>query len=258
MPYSVRLSQFEGPLDLLLHLIQQSELDIKDIFGSEITSQYLSYMDQVGDLDMDAASEFLTMAATLVYIKSRQLLPRPPREEPEQEDPETVLIRQLEEYQRFKEASEKLRELFADASASLARLPEDIPFAPKEVQLENATMDALLSAFYELAARAQDREERAASASRRIRADSFTVRSQMSRIRSRLRGGKALRFEELFDADAGKMEMIVTFMALLEMIAHGEIWLKQSRPFAPITLGASALRDDDAGRDELYMDEIEE
>ena len=96
MSYEVKLSRFEGPLDLLLHLIEQAEVDIKDIFISEITSQYLEYMSQIDELDMDTASEFLTMAATLVYIKSRSLLPRPPKENTEEEeDPAEALIRQL-------------------------------------------------------------------------------------------------------------------------------------------------------------------
>ncbi|MBQ3132506.1 MAG: segregation/condensation protein A, partial [Clostridia bacterium] len=101
MSYEVKLSRFEGPLDLLLHLIEQAEVDIKDIFISEITSQYLEYMNQIEELDMDTASEFLTMAATLVYIKSRSLLPRPPKETTEEEeDPAEALIRQLREYRR--------------------------------------------------------------------------------------------------------------------------------------------------------------
>ena len=100
MAYRVHIRQFDGPLDLLLHLIGRAEIDIADIFVSEITQQYLSYMDQLDEVDMDTASDFLAMAATLLYIKSRHLLPRPPREEAEdaQEDPEQALIRQLREY----------------------------------------------------------------------------------------------------------------------------------------------------------------
>ena len=123
MPYTVQLKQFEGPLDLLLHLIEEAELDVKDIFVSEITAQYLSYMDQLEELDMDTASEFLSMAATLLYIKSRQLLPRPPKEDEAEEDPETLLIRQLREYKAFKEASEQLRALFDAARELHTRLP---------------------------------------------------------------------------------------------------------------------------------------
>lgn len=98
MAYEVHLKEFDGPLDLLLHLIEQAKVDIKDIFISEITNQYLSLMEELDELDMDTASEFLTMAATLVYIKSRSLLPKPPKEAEEEEDPEEALVRQLKEY----------------------------------------------------------------------------------------------------------------------------------------------------------------
>ena len=101
--YYVSLKQFEGPLDLLLHLITRAKVDIKDIFVSEITEQYLASMGSVDELDMDTASEFLTMAATLVYIKSRSLLPKPPKENTEEEDPADALIRQLREYRAAKE-----------------------------------------------------------------------------------------------------------------------------------------------------------
>ena len=102
MAYEVHLKEFDGPLDLLLHLIEQAKVDIKDIFISEITNQYLSLMEELDELDMDTASEFLTMAATLVYIKSRSLLPKPPKEAEEEEDPEEALVRQLKEAGRRK------------------------------------------------------------------------------------------------------------------------------------------------------------
>ena len=252
MPYQVRLSQFEGPLDLLLHLIEQAELDIKDIFVSEITSQYLAYMQQVDTLDMDTASKFLTMAATLLYIKSRQLLPRPPKEDEEEEDPETLLIRQLRDYKAFKDASENLRTLFDAARLSHARLPEDVPLPPKEIALDGADMDKLYEAFLQLLGR--KREQTNAPLSQHVRPDVYTVRSQMRRIRDILLERKNVRFEELFEADAAKMEMIVTFMALLEMICHGEIVLRQKAPFAPIRIAADRLLLD--GDDDYnYMDE---
>ena len=108
MAYEVNLKEFQGPLDLLLHLIEQAEVDIKDIFISEITAQYLEYMGQIDTLDMDTASEFITMAATLVYIKSRSLLPKPPKENTEEEDPADALIRQLREYRAAKETGERM------------------------------------------------------------------------------------------------------------------------------------------------------
>ena len=100
MAYEVHLKEFDGPLDLLLHLIEQAKVDIKDIFVSEITNRYLSLMEELDELDMDTASEFLTMAATLVYIKSRSLLPKPPKEAEEEEDPEEALVRRLKVHRK--------------------------------------------------------------------------------------------------------------------------------------------------------------
>ncbi len=254
MAYCVQLKQFEGPLDLLLHLIEESELDVKDIFVSEITAQYLSYMDQVDELDMDTASEFLTMAATLLYIKSRQLLPRPPKEDETEEDPEELLIRQLRDYKAFKEASEKLRELFDAAKGSFVRLPEDVPLPPKEVALDGTSMDGLFSAFLDMLERKSDQPEHITS--QHVNPDRYTVRSQTGKIRTILQSNAAVSFEELFEDDANKMEMIVTFMALLEMIARGEILLRQKTPFAPIRISADKLLLDDETYE--YMDEAED
>ena len=139
MAYEVHLKEFDGPLDLLLHLIEQAKVDIKDIFISEITNQYLSLMEELDELDMDTASEFLTMAATLVYIKSRSLLPKPPKEAEEEEDPEETLVRQLKEYKLFKQAGEKLNELSAGMRGVFSRLPEEFALPPQEYELEQAT-----------------------------------------------------------------------------------------------------------------------
>lgn len=254
MPYTVQLSQFEGPLDLLLHLIEEAEVDVKDIFVSEITAQYLSFMGQLDELDMDTASEFLTMAATLLYIKSRQLLPRPPREDEEEENPEELLIRQLRDYKAFKEASEKLKLMFESAKDCCTRLPEDVPLPPKEIALDGATMDGLFSAFLEMLARKKDAPE--IIRSQHVSPDRYTVRSQTSRIRFILSEKDAVTFEELFAPEAERMEIIVTFMALLEMIARGEILLKQKAPFAPIRISADKLLLDDDSY--AYMDESED
>lgn len=254
MAYTVQLTQFEGPLDLLLHLIEEAEVDVKDIFVSEITAQYLAYMNQLEELDMDTASEFLTMAATLLYIKSRQLLPRPPKEDEEEESPEELLIRQLRDYKAFKEASEKLKSLFESARESCARLPEDVPLPPKEVALDNTTMDGLFAAFLEMLSRKNDAPE--VIRSQHVNPDRYTVRSQTSKIRSILLEKSAVTFEELFTSEAERTEIITTFMALLEMIARGEILLKQRAPFAPIRISADKLLLDDDSYE--YMDETED
>ncbi|MDO4493281.1 MAG: segregation/condensation protein A [Clostridia bacterium] len=257
--YRISIGAFEGPLDLLLHLVRQAEIDICDIFVSEITAQYLSYMDEVGTLDMDKASAFLEMAANLLYIKSRQLLPKPEPEVTEDgvpvESPEEQLIRQLRDYEAFKEAGAVLEEQYIEMSDSFCRLPEDIPLPPQRIEFKDPSLNQLIKAFRDL----MDRAERKKSIDRlhRVRPDAFTIRTQLKTIRSKLKGRKeAISFEELLSEEPEKMEIIVTFMALLEMIAHGEILLRQPAPFEPIRIMEKKLLNGDAGY--TYMDEEQE
>ena len=252
MAYEVHLQQFDGPLDLLLHLIEQAQVDIKDIFISEITAQYLAYMDEVEELDMDTASEFITMAATLVYIKSRSLLPRPPRDDAEEEDPEAMLIRQLREYKTFKEAGEQLDMLFEKARGIFTKLPEEFVLPPQEITLGEASADELSAAFLELLMKERLTAEDVVKV-HEISADRFTVREQLKRIRTVLKDSGRILFDELFAEKPAKMEMIVTFMALLDMITRREIILRQKTPYAPITIIANELIDEDD--DIEYMDE---
>ena len=254
MPYQVHIQQFEGPLDLLLHLIESAEVDIKDVFVSEITQEYLRYMDELEGLDMDTASEFLAMAATLVYIKSRQLLPRPPKEQPEEEDPEALLIRQLYEYKAFKKAGEELQRLNEALQGVYTRLPEDVPLPPQEITLSGATMQELYQSFFTLLHTQPDVQP--VNPLHQVRQDAYTVRMQIAKIRRLFAQREELAFEELFGAHPERMEIIVTFMALLEMIGHGEIHLRQPAPFAPIRLRVRSLAEEDDDTD--YMDEYPE
>ena len=250
MAYEVNLKEFQGPLDLLLHLIEQAEVDIKDIFISEITAQYLEYMGQIDTLD--TASEFITMAATLVYIKSRSLLPKPPKENTEEEDPADALIRQLREYRAAKETGEKLRSLLDGARGIYAKLPEEFVLPPQEIILEESSVQSLFDAFAELMDKRREEKQREIN-SQEVMDDRFTIRRQLVKIRDVLRDKVSVPFEELFEDDAPKMEMIVTFMALLDMLMRGEISIKQPRPYEKITITAKELREDD--EDAEYMDE---
>lgn len=255
MAYEVHLNRFEGPLDLLLHLIEQAKVDIKDIFISEITAQYLALMNEVDELDMDTASEFLTMAATLVYIKSRSLLPRPPREEtPDEEDPEEALVRQLREYKAFKEAGAKLEQLQKEQAKAYTRLPEEFILPPQEYSLEEATAAELYEAFFAVLNRIEP-EQKEPSPLHQVKGDSFTIRKQLRKIRSVLRENEQVTFESLFDGASEKMEKIVTFMALLDMIMRNEITLHQNKPYGTITIVARDLLSEDD--DVAYMDEQE-
>lgn len=254
MPYHVHLNQFDGPLDLLLHLIEKAEVDIKDIFVSEITNQYLEYMRQVESLDMDTASEFLTMAATLVYIKSRSLMPRPIKDDGEEEDPEVVLLRQLKEYKAFKEISGELQALKDSADGRYTKLPEEFLLPPQIVEWEGSTLDGLYSAFCEVLLRAE--KEPFVHPLHQVKAEQFTIRKVSKRIRELLSEKQNVDFYELFGSTAEKMEIIVTFMSMLEMLLRDEICVKQSEPFGPITISAVNLLHDD---DEIYyMDEEEQ
>lgn len=249
--YRISLSSFEGPLDLLLHLIEKAELNIEDIFVSEITSQYLALMEDLSDIDMDRASAFLTMAAQLLLIKSRSLLPRPAAAD-EEEDPEAQLIRQLREYKAFKEASEGLSDRYDDFRKMYERLPEDIILPPQKVDISNATLENLYAAFYKVLNR--DEKKEPVKTIRNVARESFTVRNRAVVIREKLKG-KRIRFEDLFTDASTRLEKIVTFMALLEMLSHGEVRVTQGATFAPIYIRAKELKSDDSY---IYMDEVDE
>lgn len=252
--YRVSLSQFEGPLDLLLHLIDKAEINIEDIFVSEITSQYLAYMDDLSDLDMDRASSFLTVAAQLLLIKSRSLLPRPPVEEEDEEDPKEALLRQLREYKAFRAAGAELNDRFEEAKKSFTRLPEDVVLPPQKFELDNATIDNLYSAFLDILNRDNEKEEKV-DRTQNVRPDTFTVRDRVVHLRTRLKEGR-VRFADLFTDASSRMEKVVTFMALLEMLARGEIHITQGATFAPIYIRAKALSENDG--ETVYMDEVED
>ena len=215
MAYVVSLKQFDGPLDLLLTLISRAKVNIHDIFVSEITEQYMESMAGVDELDMDAASEFLAMAATLMEIKSRAMLPRPPKESEEDgETPEQALIRQLTEYKAFKEASQDMQRLEQAASALLTKMPEEYP----------------------LLQRAEKRERRnIPPRPREIRRDSFTVQECMFRIQSRLMKGP-MKFSALFGPRPSRVEVVTVFMALLEMLKLGRVSVFQESTFDEIEL----------------------
>lgn len=245
MDYSIHIDQFDGPLDLLLHLINDAKISIEEVFVSEITSQYLAYLSELDRIDMEAASEFISIAATLLYMKSRQLLPRS-EPDPTEEDPGERLIRQLHEYQAFKEAGMRLSERLAEAEKSFTKLPEDILFPPPEYILTNVSLGALRDAYIEILNRSEQKTHRDGETVRAVRADAYTVRHQIKKVRSALRTRKRFTFDSLFDDCANRMEIIVTFMALLEMLAHGELSVRQDEPFAPITIQAAVLLDDDS------------
>lgn len=236
MPYIVSLKQFDGPLDLLLTLISHAKLDIQDIFVSEITEQYLESMKLVDELDMDSASEFLQMAATLLEIKSRAMLPKPPKPEEEGElSPEEELIRQLTEYKQFKEISARMHSLEEEARALMTKLPEEYPLPPPNIEITGLTLEKLAKAFQRVLARAEIREENEQMASREIRRDSFTVAGCMAFIAKRLRQGSC-RFDQLFGEHYTREEVITMFLAILEMAKLNRLRIEQDNAYDDIFL----------------------
>lgn len=232
MELSFKLSQFEGPLDLLLHLIGKAKIAIEDIFVSDITEQYLAYLDSVHELDMEAASDFLATAATLLEIKSRSLLPKPPAPEDE-EDPEQVLIRRLKEYQMFKQSAQELKEQEETRIGAYYKLPQEMHY-DERFEITGVSMEMLLGALQDVISRVQKRT--LPPAVREIKRDLFSVKDKISLLKRSLGKQKHLEFQELFQQDTSKSEVVTTFMALLELWKLHFLTIRQDALFGGITV----------------------
>ncbi len=233
MEYKVKLEVFEGPLDLLLYLVKQDEIDIYDISIERITKQYLAYLDAFRMLDLDIAGEFLVMAANLIYWKSRSLLPvavQPPEDDAEEDDPRWDLIRQLIEYKKFKDAATHLqqREIFQENL--IARSPETPEFDSNLLTSEVGIFD-LINAFQKILKRLDKQEDL-----REIFEENFSVSDKLNHIQRMMAGGVALRFTELFANAASRTEVVVTFLALLELIRMKKLRVVQANPFEEIEI----------------------
>lgn len=229
--YKFKLDQFEGPLDLLLHLIKITKIDICEIFLSDITEQYLQIMEDIDEIDVDKASEFISMAATLLEIKSKHLLPREP-ELTDEEDPEERLIRQIEEYKLFKEQSEKLSS-FEDAN-KLYKQPDSTVGEFKYELPDELSVDALISAFSSLMQKMTIKAE--VTQEKKIEKDRFTVAQKISQIKDTLLTKDEFNFSELFDEITTKSEIINTFLALLELLKRQYITVCQNDLFEDIKI----------------------
>ncbi len=234
MAYHVHLKEFEGPLDLLLFFITKAKVDIRDIFVSEITEQYLASMEDLSSIDMDAASEFLEMAATLLEIKSRALLPKPPRVEEGEESPEDALIRRLNEYAALKQGVDQMHEFEVAASRMFEKLPEEIPLPPPVFELTNLTMSGLMQALRRVLARVQKGEE-PEPAVREIQRDKMSVQAAMFQVASKLRSGPC-RFDDLFSEYPTRDEVVTLFMSILELLKLGRVRIEQTEVFGEIML----------------------
>jgi segregation and condensation protein A len=237
--YKVKLEIFEGPLDLLLYLIKRDELDIYEISLERITKQYLEYLQAFKELNIDVAGEFVVMAANLIYLKSRSLLPvdqQPPEEDVEEDDPRWDLIRQLIEYKKFKEAAAQLQVRQLKQELIFVREPggTEIPMmAP--LRLGEVGIFQLINAFQTVIKRVEAREDL-----REIFGEHFTVSEKIDWILQRVGDGVPLRFSELFASMASRVEIVVTFLALLELVRLRQIRATQSNPFDEIEIAAAA------------------
>jgi segregation and condensation protein A len=229
-----RLKQFDGPLDLLLHLIGKAKIDIKDIFVSQITEQFVEAVRTAPDFDPEEASEFIAMAATLVEIKSRALLPRPPKDDGE-EDPEQALIARLTAYKQFKESAGNMAAFEQTAMRTFGKLPEEVPLPPPTLEIDGLTLEALWQALLRVAERAPRETAEAEFIPRDIRRDSYTVEDSMKTIQSRLRTGAA-SFDELFERAPCREEVVTLFIALLELLRLGKAYVTQDATFGKILL----------------------
>ena len=245
--YPVRLTNFEGPLDLLIHLIKKNEVDIYDIPIVLISQQYIEYLDLMREIDLDVAGEFLVMAATLIHIKSRMLVPRVEAglesDEPA-EDPREALVQRLLEHQRFKAAAEMLHECETVRSAQWTRPDErveQIAGAPFERELE-VDLFSLLQAFQAVLTRARSR-----GAGVVLPAEVVSIEARMEEMIERLTGNAPCGFDELFDGAVSRQDLITTFLATLELIRLKRIAVYQTGVCGPIRVSLRDCTGDAAG-----------
>ena len=231
-PYRVKLDVFEGPLDLLLHLIKKNEVELVDIPVAKITEQYMAYIEMMRDLNLDVAGEYLVMAATLTLIKSRLLLPSAGDEEEEEEDPRADLVRQLQEYQRYREA--------ALALAERPLLHRDVfarePFADLEPPAEGE-LPRLQVSTWELLAALKAVLQRAQPATvHEVVTERVSLRDRARVLLDRLTQVRVMDFESLFDDATTRLEIVVTFLALLELMKMGGVRAVQADLFGRIVV----------------------
>jgi segregation and condensation protein A len=230
----VFLETFEGPLDLLLYLIKKQNLDILEIKVAEITRQYMNYVALMEAFQLELAAEYLVMAATLGEIKSRCLLPRPPGADEDEADPRQALIERLQNYERFKKAAEKLDHLpRCEREILPINLPRPLQAEMVEI-LPSVLLEDLLLAFKEVIERAGLYEHH------RIAREPLSIRERMTRILAALQDQALLPFSAVFDVEEGRQGVVVSFIALLELIKGALIEIVQAELFAPIYLAAKS------------------
>lgn len=243
MEMTVKLEAFEGPLDLLLHLLEKNKVSIYDIPIVEITSQYMEYIAQMKRQDLNIMSEFLVMAATLIDIKSRMLLPAPEKEDEEAQDPRAELVRQLLEYKMYKCMANELKDRQVDAARILFKaptIPPEVAEYEEPVNLDELVSDMTLAKlnkiFQSIMRRQTDRIDPIRSKFGKIEKEQISLEEKMTFLENFCRTHSRFSFRSLLEAQMGKMEIIVTFLAVLELMKTGKISIAQEKTFDDIDI----------------------
>ena len=243
MGIPVKLEVFEGPLDLLLHLIDKNKVDIYDIPIVEITNQYMDYIRQMQEKDLNIMSEFLLMAATLLDIKCRMLLPAEVNEEGEEEDPRAELVEQLLQYKMYKYMSFELRDRQMDGERLMfkeATVPDEVkeyevPVNMDEL-LDGVTLVRLNSIFKDIMKKQQDKIDTRHSTFGKIEKEEVTVEDKLEYLNKYITSHKKFSFRDLLKKQKSKTQLVVTFLAILEMMKMGTIWVEQENTFDDIII----------------------
>lgn len=227
----VILEAFEGPLDLLLYLIRRQNLDILDIDVAEITKQYMGYIELMASIQLELAAEYLVMAAMLAEIKSRMLLPRQQSEEEDEEDPRAELIKRLQEYERFKQAAEDIDEL-PRMGRDIHRATAETPDRDQQRPHPEVDMRELVAALADVLKRSEMFE------SHQIEMEKLSTRERMSQVMENLRDNQFVPFVALFTHEEGRLGVVVTFLAVMELLKESLVEIVQSESFGPIHVKA--------------------
>jgi segregation and condensation protein A len=227
----VFLETFEGPLDLLLYLIKRQNLDILDIPIAKVTRQYIEYIELMGELQLELVADYLVMAAMLAEIKSRLLLPRPAHEAENEEDPRAELVRRLQEYEQIKQAAQDLDQL-PQQGRDVFLVTAEPPPVSSEKPLPTVELSELILALKQVMQRVK------LTAHHHIQREALSIRERMSNILGQIQSEKFTDFNSFFNLDEGRMGVVVTFMAILELLKQSLIEMVQAEPFSPIHVRA--------------------
>lgn len=243
MGIPVKLEAFEGPLDLLLHLIDKNKIDIYDIPIVEITNQYMEYIKAMKQEDLNTMSEFLLMAATLLDIKSRMLLPKEVNEEGEEEDPRQELVEQLLQYKMYKYMSYELRDREVDGTRVLYKnstIPEEVAGYEQPVDMDELlaglSLEKLNEIFKDVMRRTDDKVDPVRSKFGKIEKEEVNMKEQMGRVEAYTKTHKRFGFRELLETQISKMQIVVTFLVVLELMKVGKIQVEQEKIFSDIMI----------------------